>query len=561
MFPAQSSQQRLSAGTSTTSKKVPLKQGRSLVDWIRLAKSGADLKGTGLRLLNITSAELAKHNKPDDVWICIRGLVYNVTTYIEYHPGGADELMRGAGRDATVLFEEVHRWVNFEAMLKECLVGRLSDPPANLKSKSSLNRGGLLAPPPSLASLNPLGRNSLHPENLNTKDHQGSVPEIKLQDYATTSTSSVANSITDDSQANPAIGFEWYQTDNELMIVLHGRDVTIKEQDIISDIVNNNEIYIDVYSTSKIYTFHIHLSGRIRNELSVKVSKLNKAKLAFHKEKLGTQWKTLGMVHKNQNALLGRSVNELRFFKCTIASKNELTHDTALYHIRMPDSRWMSVPVGRHVFVKDVIDGIEIRKPYTAVVKDVTSPGTNEKQDCEIGKDLFLAIKHYEHGALTSRLRMLSFGSQLQISTYDGDFDISHLNGFGCILMLAAGTGITPMIGILQLVLNQLEEKEVHLLFFNKQQNDIIWSKEFYALQNKHGDRFHITNVLSNGNEYWTETRGRISEELMKDYMDKKVTTYKNIDIFFLICGPALFTKSGLSIIRSLGIDNGHAFT
>lgn len=42
-----------------------------------------------------------------------------------FHPGGENELMRGAGRDAAKLFMEVHPWVNWEAMLGECLVGVL----------------------------------------------------------------------------------------------------------------------------------------------------------------------------------------------------------------------------------------------------------------------------------------------------------------------------------------------------------------------------------------------------------------------------------------------------
>ena len=37
------------------------------------------------------------------------GNVYNVTAYMEYHPGGWDELIKGAGRDATDLFNDAHR--------------------------------------------------------------------------------------------------------------------------------------------------------------------------------------------------------------------------------------------------------------------------------------------------------------------------------------------------------------------------------------------------------------------------------------------------------------------
>ena len=33
--------------------------------------------------------------------------MFNVTAYMDFHPGGEDELMRGVGIDATKLFEEV----------------------------------------------------------------------------------------------------------------------------------------------------------------------------------------------------------------------------------------------------------------------------------------------------------------------------------------------------------------------------------------------------------------------------------------------------------------------
>jgi len=49
--------------------------------------------------------------------------VYNITPYQHFHPGGVPELMKGAGRDGTRLFAEVHPWVNWEGMLESCLVG------------------------------------------------------------------------------------------------------------------------------------------------------------------------------------------------------------------------------------------------------------------------------------------------------------------------------------------------------------------------------------------------------------------------------------------------------
>ncbi|CAF4403318.1 unnamed protein product, partial [Adineta steineri] len=48
-----------------------------------------------------------------------------------------DEIMRGAGIDATTLFQEIHSWVNFGSMLEKCLVGRLISKPNSNETAST----------------------------------------------------------------------------------------------------------------------------------------------------------------------------------------------------------------------------------------------------------------------------------------------------------------------------------------------------------------------------------------------------------------------------------------
>ena len=45
-------------------------------------------------------------------------VVFNVTHYMDYHPGGWDELVRGAGRDATDMFNEIHRCIISEGLVQ-----------------------------------------------------------------------------------------------------------------------------------------------------------------------------------------------------------------------------------------------------------------------------------------------------------------------------------------------------------------------------------------------------------------------------------------------------------
>lgn len=50
-----------------------------------------------------TLSEVAKHTSKDDCWAIISGDVYDLTEFINRHPGG-DEILRACGTDATTLF-------------------------------------------------------------------------------------------------------------------------------------------------------------------------------------------------------------------------------------------------------------------------------------------------------------------------------------------------------------------------------------------------------------------------------------------------------------------------
>ena len=56
-------------------------------------------------VLNLTAAELSKHNTPSDCWIVIYDKVLRITPYLNFHPGGADVITQYCGQDATQAFD------------------------------------------------------------------------------------------------------------------------------------------------------------------------------------------------------------------------------------------------------------------------------------------------------------------------------------------------------------------------------------------------------------------------------------------------------------------------
>ncbi len=51
----------------------------------------------------ISADEVAKHNTRDDCWVIISGQVYDVTDFLEMHPGGVGVILQQAGQDATLV--------------------------------------------------------------------------------------------------------------------------------------------------------------------------------------------------------------------------------------------------------------------------------------------------------------------------------------------------------------------------------------------------------------------------------------------------------------------------
>jgi cytochrome-b5 reductase len=75
---------------------------------------------------DITLAEVAQHSTPEDGWAVLRGKVFNLTPFMKLHPGGEKVLKLALGKDCTALFNKHHGWVNADALLAKCLVGKLA---------------------------------------------------------------------------------------------------------------------------------------------------------------------------------------------------------------------------------------------------------------------------------------------------------------------------------------------------------------------------------------------------------------------------------------------------
>lgn len=72
-----------------------------------------------------TLEDIRVHNMSNDTWLIIHDKVYDITSFLEEHPGGEEVLLEQAGADATESFEDVGHSTDAREMLMQYYVGEL----------------------------------------------------------------------------------------------------------------------------------------------------------------------------------------------------------------------------------------------------------------------------------------------------------------------------------------------------------------------------------------------------------------------------------------------------
>lgn len=74
-----------------------------------------------------TLEDVKKHSSKQSLWIIIHNKVYDLTKFMDEHPGGEEVLLEQAGKDATEIFEDVSHSADAKDLMKHYLVGELPE--------------------------------------------------------------------------------------------------------------------------------------------------------------------------------------------------------------------------------------------------------------------------------------------------------------------------------------------------------------------------------------------------------------------------------------------------
>jgi len=129
----------------------------------------------------------------------------------------------------------------------------------------------------------------------------------------------------------------------------------------------------------------------------------------------------------------------------------------------------------------------------------------------------------------------------MRVSDHMGEFSLSQLSEVGRVVLLAAGTGVTPIVSLLPV----LPPVPTDLLYFNKTRQDIIWEKEIAAFQQEHS-WLKVTNILSQDPGH-DGPQGRIRKGLLNELINDVTSQGKKLAC---VCGGTEFTHSADRFLR-----------
>ena len=199
---------------------------------------------------------------------------------------------------------------------------------------------------------------------------------------------------------------------------------------------------------------------------------------------------------------------------------------------------------GQHVIVRATIDGADVRRSYS-----ICSPATSGR--LEVG------IKRLPGGVFSSYVNdELSVGDIIDVTPPIGDFTIvtneANRNHY---IAIAAGSGITPVLSMIETVLASEPQSRFTLVYGNRDGRSIMFLDELDAVKNRHTERFALFHILSREANAVPILEGRLDEQKLTKLFTTVVDAGSATGWY--LCGPASVVHAARAVLTRGGVPQG----
>ncbi|PZF73184.1 1,2-phenylacetyl-CoA epoxidase subunit PaaE [Taibaiella soli] len=239
-------------------------------------------------------------------------------------------------------------------------------------------------------------------------------------------------------------------------------------------------------------------------------------------------------------------MSALKFYPLTVKDVRPETADCVSISLEVPEEliETFRFAPGQYLTFRTNLENAEVRRSYSICA----APSDDE---------LRVAIKKVDAGRFsTFANELLKAGDTIEVMPPMGKFsprssEVKAKN----YLAFAAGSGITPIMGIMKHVLETEPESSFTLVYGNKNRNTIIFREAIEGLKNKYMERLRLYHILSREFMDVPLFNGRISGEKCGEFCEHLIDITSINEAF--ICGPEEMILDVRQKLIDLGLPSG----
>jgi ring-1,2-phenylacetyl-CoA epoxidase subunit PaaE len=229
------------------------------------------------------------------------------------------------------------------------------------------------------------------------------------------------------------------------------------------------------------------------------------------------------------------------FHRLRIADVERLCEDAVAVRFEVPAALAAEYAFrpGQCLTLRRMVDGRDERRSYS-----ICAPA---------GGPLRIAVREVPGGLFSSWLvRRAGPGDTVEVLPPSGAFTL-ELTGPGRHVLVAAGSGITPVLSIAASVLAWDDRSQVTLLYGNRRADTVMFADELGDLKDRYPGRFQLVHVLSREARDAELLSGRLDRPRLAALLAALVDV-PAVDHWWL-CGPYGMVRGARALLAGAGVS------
>lgn len=237
------------------------------------------------------------------------------------------------------------------------------------------------------------------------------------------------------------------------------------------------------------------------------------------------------------------------FHQIRVAKKVQETADATSFYFEIPTDLkdLYQYTAGQYLTFRVYINGEEVRRSYSLCTYSETDPLPG------------VTVKRVDGGVMSNYMPdHVKEGDMIDVMPPFGKFTVvPDANRETHYVMIAGGSGITPMMGIAKAVLTHEPKSKMTLIYANRNPESVIFKTVLADMEKNSDGRFKVIHNYDSAPMTWFGLKGFLTEDKVQNILHSKIGgPFQNYGYY--ICGPSPMMDIVKKGLAKAGVEASH---